>query len=380
MGDTMDIKKLKRWADNNLYRRDGWFDGNRSSEKWYLKNNEGHVYTNLIKFKDDNNLSKISEVAYWLKHDITETPTCKVCQKLLKFYGRKGYSVICNNGSCKAEYHEQVILEKYGTTNYAKTKEFKNTMISKRKDIEKKKKETCIKRYGVDNVMKADSNKKKLEKTMIERFGHKTNLMCLSEASIIKRVETWTSDEYRGKISKKTQLRHDKYTTEEKKEISDKAKKRLITNYGSLYVANLHKNKQKEKTWKAKYGVSNPQQHPEIHEKTQNSRYKFKNVILPSGKIVKVQGYENRVLDHIFENQLYTEEQITLERKKMPTIWYIHHNKKKRYFPDIFIESENKIIEVKSDYTMQASLMMNYAKRDASIEHGYSFEFWIFFN
>jgi len=35
----------------------------------------------------------------------------------------------------------------------------------------------------------------------------------------------------------------------------------------------------------------------------------------------------------------------------MPEIWYEFEDKRRRYYPDIYIKSQNKIIEVKSDYT-----------------------------
>lgn len=372
--------ELKIWCENNLYNSKGYTDGNKLTESWYIRNNYKNVYIALISFKEKHNLSKLSEVAYWLKHNITEKPKCLICNTPLRFYGRKGYSKVCGKGSCKATYHEQVMMEKYGTTNYAKTNEFKNTMISKRKDIEKKKKQTCLEKYGVDNPMKDNKIKKKLENKMIETFGVKTNLMCLSEESIEKRDMTRSSTEFRKRLSMEVQNRHDSYSKDEKEALHNKSKETLIKTFGSLENAYKEKHERAKKTFVEKYGVENPQQNPEIHEKTQKNRYNFKEFKMPSGKIVKVQGYEDKALNYIFNNSIYSEDQIELRRKEMPEIWYDDNGVKRRYFPDIYIESENKIIEVKSIYTMESNIDTNNNKKYACIDNGYNFEFWIFDN
>lgn len=376
----MNINELKIWCDTNLYTSTGNFDGNKSTITWYNRHNYKTIYDAIIKFKDTNNLSKISEVAYWLKYNIVKKPTCLVCGTTLRFYGgSQGYSTICGKGSCRAHYNEQIMLETHGVTNYAKTIKFKDTMTLKRKEIEEKKKETCLKKYGVDNPMKNKEIKQKLENTMIDRFGVKTNLLCLSYESIEKSKNTRATNEFRNRLSIEAQIRHNSYSIEQKKILYNKGKETLATTFGSLENGYKEKYKRASKTFIKRYGVSNPQQCAIIHEKTQQNRYKFKEFKMPSGNIVKVQGYENIALKHIFDNGLYSEDQIELSRKEMPEIWYFDDNAiKRRYFPDIYVKSENKIIEVKSAYTMHDNLLININKKDASIKKGYSFEFWIF--
>lgn len=58
-------------------------------------------------------------------------------------------------------------------------------------------------------------------------------------------------------------------------------------------------------------------------------------------------------------------------------ILYEHDGKIKRYYPDIYIISENKIIEVKSKYTYLKDLEINNLKMKACIDRGFSFEFMI---
>jgi hypothetical protein len=55
-----------------------------------------------------------------------------------------------------------------------------------------------------------------------------------------------------------------------------------------------------------------------------------------------------------------------------------YENKNKKYYPDLYIVSENKIIEVKSKYTYETNITLNTLKRKASIGMGLSFEFWVY--
>ena len=49
----------------------------------------------------------------------------------------------------------------------------------------------------------------------------------------------------------------------------------------------------------------------------------------------------------------------------------------KNYYPDIFVKSENKIIEVKSTRTFELDRKKNLCKRDGCISKGYNFNFYI---
>ena len=57
---------------------------------------------------------------------------------------------------------------------------------------------------------------------------------------------------------------------------------------------------------------------------------------------------------------------------------YIFEGKNKVYHPDIYIISENKVIEVKSKYTIKVDIEKNEAKRKAVLDKGMNFEFIIF--
>ena len=117
-----------------------------------------------------------------------------------------------------------------------------------------------------------------------------------------------------------------------------------------------------------KYGVENIMQTGLFY-----TTYQYKDYILPSGKTIKVQGYENFLLDELLLQ--YNENEIVTERENMPEIWYYSNNRKKRYFPDVYIPSAEILYEVKSVYTLNKSKIDGIfeKKRKAVLDSGYKF-------
>jgi len=70
--------------------------------------------------------------------------------------------------------------------------------------------------------------------------------------------------------------------------------------------------------------------------------------------------------------------QRTFRRSNIPTIEYHINDVKHVYFPDFFIKSENKIIEVKSEWTIQLRRGNVQEKGLATIKAGYKYEIWIY--
>jgi len=111
-----------------------------------------------------------------------------------------------------------------------------------------------------------------------------------------------------------------------------------------------------------------------------NDNYTLKEYVLPSGKITKVQGYEPQALDILLRT--HSEEDLILGaaniREKIGMIMYTDNDgKQHRYFPDIYISSINKIIEVKSEWTYKIQKDVNELKKNACIEAGLDFAFMI---
>ena len=97
---------------------------------------------------------------------------------------------------------------------------------------------------------------------------------------------------------------------------------------------------------------------------------------MPSGNIVKVQGYENVALDELV--QKYEEDDILIGRCAIPTIDYYINDTKHVYFPDFMIKSENKIIEIKSEWTIQLKRGNVEEKALATVKAGYKYEIWVY--
>lgn len=112
----------------------------------------------------------------------------------------------------------------------------------------------------------------------------------------------------------------------------------------------------RRKTMLTKYGVEHQMRVPEIFERQQNNRYKTYSVFSPSGKEVRVQEYERFVIPTLW-NQ-YHEDDIVIEKKNFPNIYYSHKEKIKKYYPDCGTKSENIIIEVKSTYTIKSETLI----------------------
>lgn len=105
--------------------------------------------------------------------------------------------------------------------------------------------------------------------------------------------------------------------------------------------------------------------------------FKYSN-IFKSGKIIGIQGFENLALDELIKIYKINENNILTSKRYMPKIFYKLKNKAYRYYPDIWIKPENKIIEVKSYYTYNKELIKNINKALATRKLGYDFEFWIY--
>ena len=106
---------------------------------------------------------------------------------------------------------------------------------------------------------------------------------------------------------------------------------------------------------------------------------RYKDYTMPSGKIIKVQGYEDLALDILLKT--YNEDDIVCGQpilKITGDIFYEDKNGNKHmYIPDIYVKSTDTIYEVKSQYTYEIHLDDNLRKQEACLKAGHKFEFII---
>jgi hypothetical protein len=274
--------------------------------KWYMEKGYGPFHKKDIIDVDIKDLIKSSTVKINSK--------CDICgeKKYLKYYiyvksiKNKG---IYTCSKCKTYKSEITNMEKYGCKYVLQSKEIKD-----------KSKNTCIKKYGVDN------------------------------------------------ISKVSFIRDDRRNNFKNDNFKNKSKETWINKYGfdNPSKSNIIKNKKIETTLKH-YGVENPTQSYELFEKSQITG---KRIRVHEQTGLKYRGtYEKDFLDYCFKNNI--------EVEKGPTIVYYYKNKKRYYHSDFFISNKNLICEIKSDYYLNKYKDINESKKEYTIKNGYDFIFVI---
>jgi hypothetical protein len=158
-------------------------------------------------------------------------------------------------------------------------------------------------------------------------------------------------------------------------EIKKKINEAYIKNYGMHPLKTPEIIAKRAVTCLKIYG-GHPNQNKEVQSKSEATSYKFRDYMMPSGNIVKVQGYENVALDELV--QKYEEDDILIGRSSIPTIDYYINDTKHVYFPDFMIKSENKIIEIKSEWTIQLKRGNVEEKALATVKAGYKYEIWVY--
>ena len=244
------------------------------------------------------------------------------------------------------------MLEKYGVEHASQNEEIRNKIKegfiekygvdnpSKLQEIKDKQKKTNLEKYGVEYIVHNAESKAKMFQTNIEKYGFKC---CLQNENIKKKVKVNNLEKYG------------------------------VENVGQNYI--FHE--KMKNTMLEKYGVNYPLQNKDIMEKSSKNCYKLKSFIFPSGNEIKCQGYEPFALEELVK--LYFETNIINGCKNVPTIWYNDASgKKHRHYVDIFIPSENKCIEVKSEWTLKYIKSNIFEKQKSAKEIGYNYEIWVY--
>jgi len=281
-----------------------------------------------------------------------------------KRYGKR-YSLQVEEFKEKAK---ETNLQRFGKPSYLGTVECKE--ITKQK---------CLDEYGVDHYSKVPEIKQKVEDTNLKRFGKKSYLVTDECREITKQ-----------KCLKEYGVDHYTKTPEIKQKIEDT----MVSNFGVKSVFQIPY--VKEKTRKAmieqkdeivvkrkqtslqNWGTEYPMQNSELAEKASENAYKLKEYKFPSGRIVKVQGYEPFALDELYVENI-NENDIILGRRNVPEIWFNDKNgKKHRHYVDIFIPSQNRCIEIKSTWTAENKKNCIFLKQEAGKQLGYTYEIWVY--
>jgi len=262
------------------------------------------------------------------------------------------------------DYCKKLNLDRYGKEYYSQTKEFKDKIVntsmekygvdhpSKSKEVKNKLKELNLKKYGVDHQFKAPEIREKISSTIKERYG-----------------KNWytETDGFKEKYRNSSLLKYGTEFPNQNITVKEKIKSTCIEKYGSTSYINSEEHK---KNMLDAWGIEFP-----FHGN-------YKNYKLPSGRIIKIQGYENYALDLLLSQ--YAEKDILIVDKEIREgvgkIEYFdkYKNKNRQYLCDIYLIPLNKVIEVKSEFTLMRNLEINLIKRESCISRGLDYEFWVF--
>lgn len=278
----------------------------------------------------------------------------------------------------------QIIIDKIYKSNIEK---FGVPYIMQNKEIREKAIKTNIEKYGVKIPSMAESIKDKIKETNMQKYGQ-THPVTIE---VLQKIKATNSEKYgvehsfqaepvKAKIKETMKGRYGAEHGMHVESIRTKARQTMLQNHGVEYSMQSAACREKAKQTSLKhFGVEHPNQSPEVQAKSQKTGLKFKDYTTPNGTIRKIQGFEHFALDKIFNELKLSEDDVITGRIDVPRVQYADNNGKSHYyFPDIYIKSQNKIVEVKSTWTYSLHKEINKMKWNKTVSDGYIMEFWIF--
>ena len=190
---------------------------------------------------------------------------------------------------------------------------------------------------------------------------------------------------YCEECSKRVSAERGKQTCLTKYGVSNASKTKEVINkiqdvFQDKYGNHPKRMKETQEKWKAtcleKYG-GHPNQNPEVQAKAEHTSFQHRDYTMPSGKVVKIQGYEDKALGELLEH--FVEEEICVGRGRVPRIHYeCAEGNNRVYFPDFYVKPTNTILEVKSEWTLKLQTCRLQEKAKAVLASGYRFEVWVY--
>ena len=289
------------------------------------------------------------EIVYRIAHKIDTIPTCKKCNKILKYHGFKenSYGTWC---SCKCQLSDNDFI-KERESKYTEEDKIKRKEKAKKTNLERygdeyyhnkeKVKLTCLKKYGVESPLNANSAfRKKWESENLKKYGKKTktNPQKAAETKLKKYGDVNFSNR---KKARETMIeRYGAETTLQSKVLLDKVRKTKLEKYGNENYVN---SKKVRETMIERYGVENPYQLESVRNKIDYS------------KVI-----ESKRKNHTFNTSKEEEKMYKILIKNFPkyTILrgyederYKNPNNGNRFICDFYIKELDLFIELNGHYT-----------------------------
>ena len=310
---------------------------------------------------------------------------CKGCTELNRQHKVNSTNLI--NYGCKNVFQSEEVKNKIKETNVER---YGDTCALKNPLIKKKQQNTNIEKYGGISPMCSNIIKEKTQNTNLERYGNICSAQGIITQDKIKKTNvekygveyTFQSEEVKNKIKETNVERYGDTCALRNPLIKEKQQNTNIERYGGISpMCSSHVKDKSKATSVINYGVEYPMQNAEYSELVSKKSYHSKEYTFPSGKTIQIQGYENYMLDELLQKENILEEDIITSRSQVPIIWYLDANDKKhRYYVDVFIPSQNRMIECKSTWTMKKGIEKDniYLKQQACKDAGYFCEIWVY--
>jgi hypothetical protein len=316
----------------------------------YVKKNN----IELLKDYSDINICRDTEIEGKCNNEICNNNFKKNFRYLIEEGGP--YCDDCTEIS-RLKKSEETGMKKFGSKYYAMSEEGKNKI-----------KNTVINKYGVDSVLKVPEIRNKIKKTILEKYNVEYILQ---------------SQEFKDKFINTSLINYGVKYPSQNNDVKEKIKETCLKIYGtSNPLQNKEIRDKIEKTNIERYGTKFPAQNKIIKEKMMDkmskNAYKKKIYTTKTGKEYSCQGYEPYALKILFENPDLNENNVIMGVKNVPKINYqdkdgIEHV----HYPDIFINNQNKIIEIKSTWTLEKKSDSVFIKQKSAKNLGYLYEIWV---
>lgn len=265
--------------------------------------------------------------------------------------------VVCE--SCGVEFETKVFRLKTGMLcrkcKIAKTK--KSVDPETKKQINEKRKQTNLEKYGVTNVAKLESVKEKSVNTLMKRYGVTNSQQLQANPEYMKKLNQqrntvvekpeYTDEQLDEHFQELTQIKTTKWETRDRSEVEKSNKKRketCLTKYGVEAVSQAETVKQKIQNSSLKnWGTRVPTQNPTIVKKILETRRERYGVVYPNGHLL----YDNKVFDSKWELALWIyakdhNEQIQREPIKLE---FVFNDEIRHCYPDF--EYKGRLVELK---------------------------------
>lgn len=297
-----------------------------------------------------------------------ELPKCKICNKFHNRFIKEKLTDCCSHNCQKIiakEKRKHFYLEKYGVEHLFQSEE-----------IKKKSKESYLNKTGYESALKNPKVQEKMKKKLLEKYGV-VNTFQIKEVKE-KSHRVVTSDAFKQKMKEV----HLNDPTIYKRATVTRSKTNL-EKYGSVSPFGSKEIQAKSKeTLMRNYGVNYPMQNAESMEKQQIAMGEYRRYyyVEINNTSQRLQGYEPQCLKYLLSIENIKEDDIAIRKKDgKPSVSYFDEikNKFRVYHPDMFIKSQNRIIEVKSEYTYESEKEEISFKVKGCLKHGFSVSIYV---